>query len=268
MDLIAARLTRITGIHETMRVEAAHDMASPGTAVAAPVPLQHHRVADAMKPEHFPQTRKTWILDQLENSQEGRAEVNNHVMSVYAAPLKAYFMGTPWRKIGDPDDIVQGFFADRLARDGFYENWHRKGMQLRRWLMNAMRYYLQEQVAKRPVATIPDKFDHADDAPSPDELVDREFARSVVRRAMELAEADCFDRGLSDHWRIFVALHIDQRELPEIGRECGISSERARVMARTAGRKFKRAVRDMVARDVDDTEQVDREIEMLMEVLR
>ena len=60
---------------------------------------------------------RTWIGDRLAGG--CASAVNRHIMDVYARPLKIYYMGTSDRWLGEADDIIQGFFADRLAREDF-----------------------------------------------------------------------------------------------------------------------------------------------------
>ena len=87
-----------------------------------------------MKQDAFPQTLRTWIGARLVDGHAGRADVNRHLMTVYLRPLKIYFMGTSERWLGEPDDVVSGFFADRLARENFLDDWIASGVSLRRWL--------------------------------------------------------------------------------------------------------------------------------------
>ena len=65
----------------------------------------------------FPVTQRTWLGRALVRGHEGLSEANHHIMDVYAQPLKVYYLGSSFRTLGEPDDVVQGFFADRLARE-------------------------------------------------------------------------------------------------------------------------------------------------------
>src|SRR5882672_12709738 len=96
------------------------------------------------KKDVFPRTLGTWIGRKLQEGKAGRAEVNRHLMSVYAWPLQVYFRGSSDRWLGEPEDIVQGFFADRLDREEFLPGCQESGLRLRRWLMNGFCFYLKE----------------------------------------------------------------------------------------------------------------------------
>ena len=103
----------------------------------------------AMKKDVFPETQNTWIGQRLREGKEGLAEINRHVMNVYAFPLRVYYHGTPHRWLGEADDVIQGYFADRLAREDFFKEWLKSGLRLRRWLINGFGFYLKELKKKR-----------------------------------------------------------------------------------------------------------------------
>ena len=223
-----------------------------------------------MAKDVFPPTMQSWIGQQLLGGAKGRSEVNRHVMEVYALPLRVYFLGMSDRWIGDPDDIVQGFFADRLARPDFFNNWQQSGLPLRRWLMNAFSFYLMElrRARRRDGRAGP----MCDDPPTfsgdPNEAVDRAFIISVVRQALERARVACEEQGLSDHFTVFVRHHYQGRSYKLIGEEFGVDHSRAAVMARTAGRKFKATLQDIVAQDGADSADIYREIVELLKASR
>ena len=58
----------------------------------------------------FPQTISTWIGMRMGEGSQGRDELNRHVMSVYAFPLRVYFLGTR-----DRWHPVQAAFEDAQA---------------------------------------------------------------------------------------------------------------------------------------------------------
>lgn len=217
----------------------------------------------------FPSTQRTWIDRTLGSSEADRNEVNRHIMTVYALPLRVYFLGTRARWLGDPDDIVAGFFADRLARPGFLDDWRRSGLRLRRWLMNAFSFYLSElqrghRRDQRTAGTVPDLA--ASDA-SPERLMDRAFGESIVTEALRVAQAECMAKELASHWGIFVRHAYDGVRYEAVAEEFGVSAARAAVMARTAARHFRKAVRDLLQSDGAEDGAVDDEIRALLEIV-
>lgn len=219
--------------------------------------------------QDFPQTARTWIEDHLALGDVGQAEVNHHLLSVYAEPLHAYLACTPYRALGEADDLVEGFFADRLARPNFLSDWRRSEKRLRHWLMNAFVFYLKETARGEGRQ---DRFgkineDLPDDGLAPGEALDRAFATALVRRAMERAREDCTSRGFAVHFEIFHEHHWNDVPFAELGTRMDITPERARVMCRTAREAFRRALRGMLVRDGGQMGDVDREIDSLLEVL-
>ncbi|MDP6891509.1 MAG: hypothetical protein QF471_09280, partial [Phycisphaerales bacterium] len=61
------------------------------------------------KREHFPPTLNTWIGLQMGDGTMGRGAINRHVMEAYEEPLRIYFMGSSWRSLGEPHEIINGF---------------------------------------------------------------------------------------------------------------------------------------------------------------
>ncbi len=219
-----------------------------------------------MKKDVFPQTMRTWIGDRLREGGAGRSAINRHLMEVYFHPLKVYFLGTRDRWLGDADDIVQGFFADRLSRESFVEDWLASGLPLRRWLCNGLCFYLKELRRARmrdgrDAALVGERAADSDD---PERAMDRAFVAQVVRRALIEAEARCADEGLGEHWMIFERHTIEGRSYQDLERETGIPAARQVVMNRTASKRFREAIRELIARDLPH-DDLDGEILALLE---
>lgn len=221
-----------------------------------------------MQDDAFPSTWKTWIGQRLVIGDDGRAEVNAHVMTVYSHPLQVYFKGSSWRWLGDPEDIVQGFFADRLAREDFLSEWCSSGKPLRRWLVNAFSYYLMEfrRRRRKESRTVALGEDVGTSEGDPEAAFDRAFAVSVVREALRRAAKDCESEGLGQHWAIFLEHQYEERSYRELAEEFHVDPARAAVMNRTAAKRFRSAVRVLLARDGLAEEAIDGEVRSLLEV--
>lgn len=220
-----------------------------------------------LKQDVFPPTMSTWIAQRMGDGSEGRADVNRHIMAVYDWPLRVYFMGSSERWLGEPEDVVGGFFADRLGRPEFLHDWRASGMRLRRWLMNAFCFYLMEV---RRARARDRRAGELDKEPvvfkgSPEVAVDRAFRVSLVREALRSAQEACEKADLAQHWHIFVSHYLNGQDYSIISREFRVSPERAAVMARTAARKFRGAVRELLAGDGTPDQEVDQEILALIE---
>lgn len=219
------------------------------------------------KQDVFPPTMSTWIALRMGDGVEGRNEVNRHIMAVYDWPLRVYFMGTSERWLGEPEDVVSGFFADRLGRSEFLHEWRASGMRLRRWLMNAFCFYLMELRRARARDRRAGELDREPIVfnGSPEAAIDRAFRVSLVREALRVAQETCEETGLGEHWNIFVSHYLTGRDYSDLSREFLVSPERAAVMARTAARKFRGAVRELLAGDGTPDQEVDQEILALIE---
>jgi hypothetical protein len=194
-------------------------------------------------------------------------------MATYMEPLKIYFLGSSFRWLGEPDDLVQGFFASRLERPAFLEEWQSSGRRLRHWLITGFKHHLLEETRRRArlkreqaLPEEPAAAPAAADA-NAERAFDRAVAASTVRQARAAAEAKCDASGQSLHWRIFVAHVEHERPFALIAREEGLTEVKAKVMARTASNKFRAALLEMLGCDAD-SEAAGAEVAELMESLR
>jgi len=111
--------------------------------------------------QRFPSTNVTWIGERLAAGDAGAADIRQHVMARYASPLAAYVERSSLRELGDAHEVVNGFFAADLCREGFFERWHASGIKLRRWLMNGLhlhgRSLLRDHHRSRETGGAPDE---------------------------------------------------------------------------------------------------------------
>lgn len=110
--------------------------------------------------DHFPSTQGAWLSAHIDtivrakaaddpapegaihaDVQQARRALRDHLMNRYARALTAYVSGSHFRQLGEPDDLVGGFFVRVLEDDDFLLRWRQSGMPLRRWLMNAMSFH-------------------------------------------------------------------------------------------------------------------------------
>jgi hypothetical protein len=193
-------------------------------------------------------------------------------MRVYAEPLRIYCLGTPDRALAEPADLVQGFFADRLARDDYFQGWKESGLRLRRWLMNGFGFYLKERRRERRKLGRERSLDEgaeptgAEGVQAVEAAMDRAFAASVVKEALVETRRACEAKGQSLHWQIFHRHYYEGRPYAEFIGEHGLTPARAAEMARTAAAKFKAALRELIAGDGALESEIDAEIATLLEV--
>lgn len=212
----------------------------------------------------FPaRTQKTWIERTLEQGTEGRRAVNRHVMDLYRDGLRAYLLGTSYRKLGDVDEVVSGFFADRLDREDYFLRWRNSAKRLRYWLINGFRYYLQELCSERKrtdrYVDLPEVLDGT--GPDPREIVDGMFGWSCLRIALERTKEKCGERGLDVHWIVFERHELGEEPYDGFVVELGVTSKRAACMNRTVRFLFRDVMRGLFHREGATEGEIDEEIE-------
>ncbi len=226
-----------------------------------------------MAKDAFPtRTQQTWIGQQLLLGDAGRREVNRHVMSVYSNGLATYYRGSSYyridrgRLLGDPDEVVQGFYADRLGRDDFLIDWQSRGMPLRRWLMNGLLFYVQERLRKEKrhdgSREFPEELVGAEAEPSRE--VERRFAIDFIQEACRRTEAECRARDQEAHWEAFRLRHLEGLKPRQIAPRLEVDARQVMGLVRTAKDRFHCELRSLMAREVA-AENVDEELRLLID---
>ncbi|MGE3164610.1 MAG: hypothetical protein AB7O52_06880 [Planctomycetota bacterium] len=208
------------------------------------------------KHNHFPKTQGTFVRGCLQGGDEGRRIMNRHLMEVYALPLQIYFRGHSLRDLGDAEDVVQGFFADRLDRGRFMPDWEASGMRLHRWLINGFNFYLKEvvreKVRERRYQALPADLDHCPTEERAELELERAYARSLVQRALSRAGSECTGKW-DQHWRIFVEHEYHERPYRDLEPELEVTRERAAVMARVGKKRFRDVLLRLAREDMVKT---------------
>lgn len=228
---------------------------------------------EQQKPDEFSTTQYTLLERWLSEDSEGRLKAARHIMKAYAHPLKVYYLGSTFRTMGDAEDMVRGFFADRLDREDFLQKWLDSRKRLRHWLITAFKHFLYEQIradARHKHQQEPEDghLIAAEDAEAqPETAFHRAVAISLVQQAMQLTAEACESEGLGQHWYALMQRRIEGRAWPEIAEELDITPSRLRVMSRTAENRFRRCLRDLLAWPSAADVEIDAEIRSLLELL-
>ncbi len=218
----------------------------------------------------FPATRRDWLATQASAGDDGRREVNGFVMAIYAPALEAYLRNSSYRSLGEPCDLVAGFFASRLARTDFFSRWLASDLPFRRWIVNAFLFFLQEESRRRRAragVSFDDEPLPVADEPDAVERFETSWARSIIRTACERAYAICEAAGQRDHWEVFLLHHADGRGYGEIAESLGIDPHRAPGMVRTASGVLRRALLEALVRDGGAGPELDDEVRRLLAAL-
>ncbi|MEO1130719.1 MAG: hypothetical protein AAFX05_13590 [Planctomycetota bacterium] len=210
------------------------------------------------KQDAFPPTAHTWLGQRLESGEVGPAR--EHVMAVYFGPLTIYIKGSSFRRLGDPQELVAGFFSDRLAREDYLDRWLSSDLPLRVWLIKGLRFYLQEYIRaeKRHAGQLPADVDDAADAPG--SQFRQTVAHNMMREAVRATSTALQDEGLGEHWDVFRLHHLEGMPYARIADLKNLTEERAAVMARTAARRLRNTTRQLCAWPGATTAQIDAEL--------
>ena len=216
----------------------------------------------------FPDTMRTWLGEQLGGDRAGLQSAREHIMRVYSEPLSVYIRGSSFRTLDDADDLVRGFFADRLSRDLYLQKWKESERPLRFWLIVGLKHYLLEEARRRrrdQHALLPDESPGADHDGGSDRAYLRAVAIEVVREAISRAAQGCQTDGLDDHWMVFRRHQLGGESYARIAEDMKILPSRASVMARTAATRFRAALLETVGWDGATSTEIEEELRSLME---
>lgn len=213
----------------------------------------------------FPATQMTWLGAQVQAGDEdgaARERARGHVMSVYFEPLVIYVRGSSFQSVGDAEELVAGFFSDRLSRADYLTKWLASGLPLRAWLIGGIKFYCKERIraARRDAAEPVPEDAHDEDAAGPGSDYRKQIARNLVREAMRSTGEALEGEGMGEHWQVFRRHHLEGVSFAQIAMSKGISEERAAVMSRTAARRLRARLRDLCAWPGASNEEIDREI--------
>ena len=230
------------------------------------------------KPDHFPPTARTEIFGLNRQGEAGRREIHRIIMSAaYHKALKAYFLGSSFRGLGDPNEMVEGFYASRLSDPKYFNKWETRWREnkipLRRWLMKGFEYYLDERLREeeqaRKVHSLPVDAPVAAPGPSPEQVFHRAFLLERVRGVLDKVKERC-RKGLSeDHWRLFYASWFeDSGSWIQTGERFNVTAERAKRMARTVLGYFEAEFRMELRREGVPEKDMEREIQDILREVR
>jgi hypothetical protein len=220
---------------------------------------------------------RTWV-EEMHISRDGEAyrEVCQRVMEVYGPFLGRYFLKlakqTPalWQ-IGGAEDVVAGFFADRLESPRCLQNWMRRDMRLRRWLANAFVWYLKEQRRRSALDRLLVPFPEGNPdavAAQEERAAERSYAETVVLEARDRTKRILEEQGMARHWRVLWGYYYEGRKYQDLAVELRTSCNNVRTkLAKDAREVFRRVLCDLLERDGVPADDIEAEIAQLLEDL-
>ncbi len=239
----------------------------------------------------FPTTHATWLetilIDDRCMSDTQRADVANaakhahnaakarlHVMERYAAPLEVFVKGSSLARLGEPAELVHGFFAARLSDANYLRAWPRSGMRFRRWLMNGMLFYGQgiardrARAAARGATVAAEELDlRAGTASAAEEDFERAWALAVVREATARVEAALLDEGRADEFEIFRRHAIDGQPYAAFAGEVGRTPQQCAGATRLVAQRVRAVLAEVLREEGVPEAELDDEIARVRGVL-
>lgn len=235
----------------------------------------------------FHDTRWTLVSRSRGSEPEARAALSE-LCEAYYAPVVS-FLRRDGRDEDTARELAHDFFA-RLLAGGAMENADPQRGRFRSYLLAALKHFAADQrekavAAKRGGGQKHDSLDAsrttdatgaglqiADaNAAAPDAAFDRQWALTVLARALATLEADMRASGKADHFDILKPwLTTDDRAPPQAqaAARLGISEDAVKVAIHRLRKRFRDAVKAEVAQTVNDPKGVDEELDSLKGALR
>ena len=245
-----------------------------------------------MTVDHFPSTHATWIdaqltiIDGADGPQASRANsareaLRQHLWERYHAPLRAYVHGGSLRRAGEPDDLVAGYFADRVTTPDFLPAWRRANMPLRRWMMNGMGFYARGVVRDRMRDRLRPFTDLTGSAaPSSDSTTtgaeeallpadertseaafEHAWAIAVLDAAHTQAHAELSKEDRLDEYDVFRRRVIEGEGYDTIGPSVGMSAQQCAGATRLVSQRMAAALREVLRAEGVRESEMDRTVQ-------
>jgi len=243
----------------------------------APEMPSHNAAADGFLP-----TRWSLVIKTRGDGDDARSALET-LCSAYWFPLYSWS-----RRYGaspeDAEDFVQGFFVQILSRKLFASADPNLG-RLRTFLITAFRRHVRDEKAKlsrgkRGGGNVI-SFNAADaeswyiaeqrDGESPDSMFDRQWALTVLERAIARLEAHAGARSKQDEFEVmkpFLSREGTANDYASAGAQLGMSASTFKVAVHRLRSRFREALRAEVADTQPDESSVDEEMRHLMDALR
>ena len=250
-----------------------------------PVSLPTPSADSTQRPAGFAATRWTLVLRARGQSAAAHAALGELCESYYA-PVLAFIRYTG-RDEEAARDLTQEFFARLLAQHGLDTVEPGRG-RFRSFLLGAVKHFLSDQHDRAQAAKrgggqalvsieagtgtdttaqlqIPDPA-----GPVPDTVFDRQWALTLVERALNLLAAEF---AAADKTAQFEALKpwllgdVDSLSQADAAERLGLTEGAVKVAVHRLRRRFRELVKAEIAQTVGDPDQVQEELRYLVEVL-
>lgn len=203
----------------------------------------------------FPSTHRSWFETQLTQLSDGsepeRAEALARVRALlferYRAPLCAYVQVSRLRHLGDPDELVHGYFVKLLDSCAGLHRWLDSGRPLRRWLLTGLLFHARgvaRDVGRdREIHPLGPGDATLGVEASAERAFERAWCRELVEHAYAAAAESMEREGRGAQWEIFRRHVIEGQPYAPIARELGVALHQCADATRAALAEVRRALR-------------------------
>jgi RNA polymerase sigma-70 factor (ECF subfamily) len=233
----------------------------------------------------FHDTRWTLVSRSRGSDTQARAALSE-LCGAYYAPVVA-FLRRDGRDEDTARELAHDFFAKLLAGDAINGADPLRG-RFRSYLLSALKRFAADQrdhdhAAKRGGGQIHAVIENEDSSTgaglqiadasveAPDAAFDRQWALTLLARALATLEAELRDSGKGHHFdtlKSWLTADADATPQAEAAAKLGISEDAVKVAIHRLRKRFRDAVKAEIAQTVSDLGNVREELDALMAALR
>lgn len=224
----------------------------------------------------FPTTHATWLIDRIAHEP---TEARAHVFERYFEPLCAYARASAnLRALGEPSELVNAFFAARLADNAYLARWTSSSVPLRRWLANGLVLHARNTLlaarrrAEHGGAVDPreldeshaQRVDHETDALL---ALERAWAVRTVTEAHERVRTELQAEGRGAWWELFRLHTLHGMGYAQAAPIVGVASTSASSVHRQVVDRLRAALVSILERDGIRAHEIDGELAFMQDLL-
>ena len=224
-------------------------------------------------PGNFAATRWTLVARASGDDPAARAALSE-LCAAYYAPVTA-FLRARGRDEDTARELAHAFFEKVLAGGALGGADQARG-RFRSYLLGAVKHFLADrfdraQAAKRGSGLEPEPLDEAAETPVEDERIfDRQWALTLIARALETTGAELRDAGKAQHFDVLKPWITGGGEtFPQAAaaQQLGLSEGAVKVAIHRLRQRFREAVKAEIAQTVPTPADIDDELRHLLAVL-
>jgi RNA polymerase sigma-70 factor (ECF subfamily) len=234
---------------------------------------------------NFHDTRWTLVSRSRGSDEQARSALSE-LCEAYYAPVVA-FLRRDGRAEDAARDLAHDFFAKLLGGDAINGADPLRG-RFRSYLLSALKRFAADQrdhaqAAKRGGGQVHAVIENHDSSTgaglqiadmnveAPDAAFDRQWALTLLARALATLEAELRDSGKGHHFdtlKSWLTADADATPQAEAAAKLGISEDAVKVAIHRLRKRFRDAVKAEIAQTVSDSGNVREELDALMAALR